>query len=143
MKNLIRLLVSALLFFFAWPPDSFAVFLSIAFVPLFFIDYTGVLRQWLSAFVVLFLWNTSTTFWIYNLSWWAAPIVHLLNALLFSLPFLMFYSLRGRVSALIVWILFISSWLSIELLHLSWQLAYTFLTLGYGLARYPLLFQWY
>ena len=72
-----------------------------------------------------------------------AFIVQILNALIFTGPFIIFHVTESKFNRAIGLLNFVLTWLALEYLQLNWELAYPFLNLGNGLAMYPQIFQWY
>lgn len=139
----IRIILCSILLSLGWPPNSFFLFLFFGFVPLLIQTKTNsIFNNWLIALTTLFIWNTSITYWLYYTLPIGAFLVHVLNALIFSTPFLLFYKIQLS-NRVIAYLLFVFSWLVIEYVTLNWELAYPFLIIGNGLAKYPIFFQWY
>ncbi|MFM2266831.1 MAG: apolipoprotein N-acyltransferase [Bacteroidota bacterium] len=138
----------------------------VAFVPLLFVEseisnYNGiskklVLRYAVNAFMV---WNIGATWWVCNSSLVAGMIANFLNALLMTVPFLAFHQLKnlsktskktlffplsGRLRGDILGgAAFVSFWLGFEMLHLNWDMSWSWLTLGNAFSEMPNLVQFY
>ncbi len=143
---------SGLLFWLAWPPFAFGTpFLFIVLVPLFILVqqlYTqqqGIKKSPLFryTFTAFAIWNTLSTYWIWNASPVGAVIAVLLNSTLMSLPFIGYYKSLGWKKKWLSYTAFISYWLAYEYFHLNWDLSWPWLTLGNGLAEWPSFIQWY
>ena len=142
-------LASAVLLSLAWPPLPLAPLLFIALVPLLFLeDYHERNRlSFLSYFAVIYLclliWNISVTFWLYNTTKLGALIIHLINPIILSVPWLLYKSVKRKWGLFYGSLCLICSWVSIETLHHNWQLAFPFMTLGNGLSMWPEWIQFY
>ncbi|TXB62245.1 apolipoprotein N-acyltransferase [Phaeodactylibacter luteus] len=124
--------------------------LMVGFVPLLIIEdwisrekggrsLGAVFRYSYHAFV---LWNIIATYWVANTAFVAGIFAIWVNALLMTVPVLLFHTTRWampklRYAALICY------WLAFEYVHLNWELTWPWLTLGNGFAEYPSLVQWY
>lgn len=139
-------LSSGLLFWLAWPPFSYSFpLLFVAFVPLLFLvkKVEDEQRLFPFTFLAFVVWNTLCTWWITYASAIGAVIAILLNALLMSMPFLVYrrFWLRGNKG--LAYGVLIAGWLSFEYFHLNWDLSWPWMTLGNGFAECPALIQWY
>lgn len=142
--NLKVVLLGASFFVLSWPLMPLVAFLFIALVPTLYARSIKSFRSWiLLVFFTLFAWNLLTTYWLYFTIPIGAFVVHLLNSLIFCLPFISLWVVGKAHGRTLGYVSFILSWIALEFLHLNWELAYPFLNLGNGLARWPLLFQWY
>ncbi len=134
---------------FGWPPATSFYLLLFAWVPLFLLsDRLKTNARPLFAFaslvaLSLFIWNAYTTYWIYETLFTSGVVVNFINVTLFTLPWLLYHALQNRWSRLHRYALLVSAWMSIELMHYYWGLAFPYLTLGNVLASVPPLAQWY
>lgn len=132
------------LFYFSWPPLPAVFLLFVAIVPLFLAYHKLPFWSWLLAvFLTLFGWNTSTTYWLYNTLPVGSFFVHIINSIIFSLPFVVFWLAEKRFNRSAGYLNFAFAWLSLEYLQLNWDLGYSFMNLGNGVSMYPEIFQWY
>lgn len=132
------------LFYFSWPPLPAVLLLFVAIVPLFLAYHKLPFWSWLLAvFLSLFGWNTTTTYWLYNTLPVGSFFIHIINSIIFSLPFVVFWFTKKRFNRTIGYLNFTFAWLSLEYLQLNWDLGYPFMNLGNGLSMYPEIFQWY
>lgn len=145
-------LLSGLLLGLAWfPPFTFLIFC--AWIPLLFLIKEineNAKRPKGSAFIFPYItfvtWNTIVTWW----TWYASPggsiAAILANSLLMAFAFWVFFLLYRivyqRNRNLSEWLL-VPVWLSFEYLHTTWDLAWTWLTLGNIFAYSPKWIQWY
>lgn len=138
-------LLSALLCRLAWIPFPFTPLLFIAFVPMLYLEHrVNNTRQWWRASVLFFmLWNLFTTWWIVNSTVVGAVLAFVANALLMSVPFLLFRLTRLKLGNRVGYLSWIVYWLSFEYLHQHWEFAWTWLNLGNALAAFPSCIQWY
>jgi apolipoprotein N-acyltransferase len=97
----------------------------------------------LNIYIVLALWNITTTWWIYNATAAGAIFALLVNALLMLIPFIFFIILYKKGNILLSYIAFVSFYLAFEYWHLNWDLSWPWLTLGNCFAKMPYLVQWY
>ncbi|MBT1696577.1 apolipoprotein N-acyltransferase [Fulvivirgaceae bacterium PWU4] len=148
--SLLVLSMSAALFLsLAWPPLPFVFLLFFAMVPLLLIELVTErfrLPAWtcfLYIYLALVTWHVSTTYWIYKTTVTGGVLIHLINPLLLTIPWLFFRWVKRRVGPVTGYVGLVSAWLALEYFHHSWQFAFPFMTLGNGLSRYPQLVQFY
>jgi apolipoprotein N-acyltransferase len=145
--------LSALLLWLAWRPNFLCLTIFTAFIPLFFLfrDIDNGTKKnkgkfyFLYSFLTFFLWNFSTTYWVWNstpvaVGAWAA------NALLMSFVIYLSY-ISSKYIKSIVSLSFYSLlpifWLAFEFMHYHWDLNWPWLALGNALAPMHQLAQFY
>ncbi len=129
-------------------PAPFLMF--IGFVPLLMVereiatDWGGADRweMFKFAYHAFVVWNVITTYWVANTAFVAGIFAIWVNALLMSIPFLLFHTTRQYVPRL-GYLAFIAYWLTFEYVHLRWELTWPWLTLGNSFAEFPAFIQWY
>jgi apolipoprotein N-acyltransferase len=152
-KRLLFLLlstVSAALLYLAWPTLPFFPLIFIAFTPLLWMNQElGVERLRLVTFgiytyIALALFNIFTTWWVWNSTPAGATFAMLVNALLMTIPWLL-YRITTVKMKMIWWSHFciVPYFIVFEYWHLNWELSWPWLTLGNATAIYPALVQWY
>ena len=125
---------------------SITVAIFIAFIPLFILEQFNLSRlKYLGLiYLALFVWNISTTWWIWNASMVGAWLAIFVNSLLMCIPWMGFRFMKNRFGALIGYSSFIIFWLAFEYLHLQdWGLSWPWLTLGNVFASRTDWVQWY
>ncbi len=149
--NLLLTFVAGFLFWIAWVPRPVEIALFAAFVPLLWIEHQlsylpkkSNVSMWAHAYLTFLFWNVFVTWWVGNTT---EPIsgmlANVLNALLMTVPFLLFHITKKRTNDIIGYISLPAYWIAFEYLHLNWDLSWPWLTLGNGLALYPKYIQWY
>lgn len=152
-KHLLLLsMLSGILLSVAWPARGFPFFLFFAFIPLFWIeDELSEDRQKYHTYSILFyvypafiIWNTLTTWWIYNSTAFGVTMAVLLNSTWMSLVFLFFHWTKKRFfSQGKGYFILVFYWITFEFLHQNWDLTWSWLNLGNGFSAYPSWVQWY
>lgn len=137
--------------YFAWPvyPVTWLVF--VALVPTLYIEHLisssdtrkSVFWLWIYSYVNFLVWNALTTYWIYLASLPGALMAIILNALLMTVPILLYHGVKRVVGIRLALLALLSFWLSLEYLHLNWDTAWPWLNLGNVFAMYPEWVQWY
>jgi apolipoprotein N-acyltransferase len=138
-------LLSGLLLFLAWPVLPFTPLIFIAFVPLLLLEDQGVsggaFFGW--SYLSLFIWNASTTWWMVNSTVPGGIAAILANALLMTIPWMGYHSLKKSLGTLAGFLALPAFWLSFEYIHLNWELSWPWLTVGNVFATRPGWIQWY
>jgi apolipoprotein N-acyltransferase len=144
--------LSALLLSAAWPERGFAPLIFVALVPLFFVqDHLGNPEVksrrgslFLLAFLTFAVWNTLTTWWIWNSTEIGAIAAIGLNSLFMTTVFWIFhYTKRKLYNNKKGFLILLFYWLSWELFHLDWDLSWPWLNLGHVFATRHTWIQWY
>jgi apolipoprotein N-acyltransferase len=144
-------LLSAFLLAFGWFPNGLIPLLFVAFVPLLMVEQIIFLNPekyksltlFACAYLTFFTWNILTTWWLKNASWGGAAMAITCNALLMTIVFLLFHSVKKRVAEKWGMLVFVCFWLTFEFLHMDWDLTWTWLTLGNAFADVHNWIQWY
>lgn len=130
----------------AWPVSSLTFLIFVAFVPLLWMERQGIRRKkffgW--TYLTMVLWNTGTTWWVWNASAPGAVGAILANSLIMCIPWLGFHSVKKRMGDTFGYLSLIFFWLTFEYIHLQdWGLSWPWLTLGNVFAANPGWVQWY
>jgi len=151
MKFSLFSILSGLLLALSWPNIGGLTYLIfVAFVPLFYFISNEIIKNNFSRskifsflFLTFFIFNFLTTYWIYYATLFGAICAFVINSLLMTLVFYLSVLLgcfrKNKFRALI----FISCWISMEYLHLNWDLSWPWLTLGNVFANSTYFVQWY
>jgi apolipoprotein N-acyltransferase len=121
---------------------SFPFFLFIAFIPLLILQREDPKSLFSHAFNAFLLWNILTTYWVANTALIAGIFAIVVNSLLMCIPFFLYHWMVKKMPHL-AGPAFISFWISFEMLHYYWDMAWPWLTLGNAWAIFPELIQWY
>lgn len=151
LKNILAALSSGILLFLAWPPLDYSPLIFVGFIPLLyrvdFISDNYIKRRglyvFLCAFLAFFSWNFLSTYWIRFASPGGAWAAIILNALLMSTVFACYSGIRNKVGKKQGYIALPVLWMSMDYLHLNWDLAWPWMTLGNAFANKVTWIQWY
>lgn len=144
-------LLGGILLWLGWPVLPFPFLLFVGFVPLLFIEdyisrnsevYNGK-HFFLYTYVTFLFWNTATTWWVYYASPVGAVFMILANALLMSIPLLLFRFTKKGAGPGWGYFSLVLYWISFEYIHLNWDISWPWLTLGNGFSTFPEWIQWY
>lgn len=142
-RQFLLILLSSLILSLGWPPLYTGYLLLLGFVPLLLLEQEAQKWYRLKIYLSLLLWNIGTTWWVWNASPEGCIAMLLANSGLMLIPFVIYRRVKryfGLETGLAAWII---SWISMEYLHLNWEIAYPWLNLGNGLAALPQAIQWY
>lgn len=138
-------ILSGVLLFAAWPvsPLTFTVFLG--FVPLLFVADAIVKKNVFFgfSFLALCIWNTATTWWIWNSTDVGSIAAIIANSVLMCLPWWSYFTFKKTYGKRSGYIALVAFWMLFEYIHLNWQLSWPWLTLGNVFASRPSWVQWY
>ncbi len=154
MKKIVKIslaILSGLLIAAAWPTRGFTPLIFIAFVPLIFLqDYIGDDNNnekgsiFGLSFLAFFVWNTLTTWWVWNSTPAGAVAMLLLNSSFMATTFWLYHYTRKKIfnnkKGFFLLILF---FLAFENLHLNWQLNWPWLNIGNVFSHNHTWIQWY
>tara|TARA_B100001250_G_scaffold74574_1_gene60940 strand:+ start:11953 stop:13509 length:1557 start_codon:yes stop_codon:yes gene_type:complete len=145
MNKLLLALLSGLLLAFSWPSIGVFPLVFFALVPLFVLEQKAESSKqvFCYSFFAFSLFNIITTYWIYHASIFGALAAFVINAFLMATSFWLFHKIKKISSNRVGYFSFIVLWISMEYLHLNWDLSWPWLTLGNVFATSPLLVQWY
>ncbi len=138
-------LFSGVLFFAAWPVSPLTPFVFFAFVPLMLLsaNLTKAKSFYFYAFIGMLVFNTLSTWWIWNSTDVGSIMAIIANSLLMALPLLLYHKCKkvlgnywGSASLIVFYLAF-------EYLHLNWQLSWPWLTMGNVFAAQTSWVQWY
>ncbi len=149
MKNLYFALLSGFLFAISWPTYGFPLFLFVAFVPLLWNEFQ--LRNTHNShwkvlgysYITFFIFNLTTTWWLFYATPFGMSFAVLANSLLMSLVVLIYHKIAKKIDQKSSWIVLVCLWLGFEKFHLHWELSWPWLNLGNGFASYYKWVQWY
>ena len=145
MRKIFLATLSGLFLAFSWPEIGIFPLIFFAFIPLFVLESQtkkGIQVFWHS-FLAFFIFNAITTYWIYHATLFGAIAAFLINATLMATAFYLFHKIKKRTNNRIGNVAFVVLWISMEYLHLNWELSWPWLTLGNVFANFPSLVQWY
>lgn len=139
---------SGLLMAAAWPAHGFTPLIFIAWVPLFFIQQylgdSGKRGMFGYSFTAFLIWNTLTTWWIWNATPSGAVIAIILNSIFMAIVFEAFHlSKKWLFNNRKGFGILIFYWITWEFFHMNWDLSWPWLTLGNVFASKPSWIQWY
>lgn len=151
MRKLKLSIISGLLLAFSWPEIGFFPLIIIAFIPLFIFE-SEISQSNLKnkgrvifgySFLTFFIFNIATTYWIWHATIGGAFFAFIVNAFLMASVFWLFYKSKSILGDRLGYVSFIVFWISMEYLHLNWDLAWPWLILGNVFSNAPSLVQWY
>ena len=145
MKKLALALSSGLLLASSWPEIGFFPMVFFAFLPLLILEEetknSKVVFSY--SFLAFFSFNVLTTYWISHATLFGAIAAFIVNAILMASVFFLFHKIKKVTTRKLGYLSFIVFWISMEYLHLNWDLSWPWLTLGNVFSNVPNIVQWY
>lgn len=152
VRDILIGLISVVLFYLAWPPNSYPFLGFIAFVPLLWIVFhsynsKGAKRSFWGLFLRLLLLffaiNFSLCSWVMNAHWGGGLFASIFNATLMSVVLILVYHVNNKFGEKQAFISFPVFWIGFEYLHLNWELTWPWMTLGNLFSECVAWIQWY
>ncbi len=143
--------LSGLLLALGFPALPLTFLLFIAWIPLLIVEYEVAQAKEAEgksptlfpyAYHTFVLWNVLVTWWVGNTAFIAGFFAFFINALFMCGPFLLFHKTK-KVLPRLDMAAFASYWISFEMLHLNWELSWSWLNLGNAFGQFPSWVQWY
>ena len=143
--------IGGVLLWLGWPILPFPFLLFAGFVPLLLIEHylaqhPSQFRGWhyfFFVYVTFLIWNVATTWWVAYASAIGAVFMIIANALLMSIPWLLFRITKKNAGPGWGYFSLVLYWISFEYIHLNWDISWPWLTLGNGFSTFPEWIQWY
>ena len=145
-SNLFTAIACGLLLFAAWPVSPLTPLIFFAWVPLLWLEEKVKSRKKFLGltYIAMFVWNVSTTWWIWNASAPGAVAAFLANSFLMCLPWFGYKVAKKWLGRSLGYLSLMAFWMCFEWIHLSdWGLSWPWLTLGNVFATHPEWIQWY
>jgi apolipoprotein N-acyltransferase len=95
------------------------------------------------AALAFLVWNSATTWWIYNATAVGVVAAVMINTLMWSLVMWLFHLVKRRMGAQIGYFSLILFWISWEYIYHNSEISWPWLSLGNGFAYNIRLIQWY
>ena len=150
MRKILLSVLSGLILAFSWPETGVFPLIFFAFIPLLILEKeiseSGEKTSWKVfgySFISFFIFNIITTYWVWHATVAGAFAAFVINALLMSFAFVLFHKVKNVLGNKRGYFSLIFLWISMEYLHLHWELAWPWLTLGNVFATIPEIVQWY
>lgn len=150
-KRILFSVFTGLLLTPAWYTWGHGLFLLVALIPLLTVeDYLDEHKKEFTSgtffrysALAFFVWNTATTWWIYNATAVGVVIAILINTLMWSLVMWLFHKVKRRMGPQIGYFSLIIFWISWEYLYHNTEISWPWLSLGNGFAYNVKFIQWY
>jgi apolipoprotein N-acyltransferase len=140
MKKRYILLFYALFNFIAWNYFGLAliVVIGLSFYYLKIIELKKWHHKLLLIFILTFIFNISSTFWLLKTSWWESLLAFLVNSGLMLIPLFLALNFKNKI-----FYSYTFFWISFEMFHANWDFSWPWLTFGNALGNLHFLVQWY
>jgi len=140
--------LSGILLGFPWLNTS-GFFLFVAFIPLLWVEKEFEKQGkrprifWSFSFLSMLVWNSITSWWIWNATPVGSIMAILVNSFLMSCVWYLFHRIKRIMGSRPGYLALIGIWISFEYLHLNWEISWPWLSLGSGFANDVKWVQWY
>lgn len=145
-------ILSGLLMGISWPETvGIAPLFFIALIPLLYIEYfvsqnTNKLKSrhvFFNAYLTFLVFNTFTTWWIWNADPTGMIIAEILYSLFMAITFLWFHKVKKNLGEKKGYFALIVLWIGFEWLHFNWEFSHPWNTFGNTFANFTPIIQWY
>ncbi|MFM8432726.1 MAG: apolipoprotein N-acyltransferase, partial [Bacteroidota bacterium] len=144
-------LFSGVMLWLSWPERGWTPLIFIALIPLLWIERQYErekgLRNHLAVFGWFFLamaiWNSLTTWWIWNSTREGSIVALALNSVFMAVVWQLFYITKRDHGPVIGYLSLPMYWIGFEYLHLNWEISWPWLTLGNAFSVRTQWIQWY
>ena len=151
VKHILTCLLTVVLFYISWPPQSLPGFIFIAFVPVLYVLFNfkpvfgkySTIHLFILLFCTFFSLNFLLTSWLIYAHWFGGIFASIVNGLLMSLVCFSIYKIKVKLGDKQAYFAFPIIWLAFEYLHLNWDLTWPWMSLGNVFAEHPNWIQWY
>ncbi len=154
MNKIVKLLLAllgGLLSWLAWPTSPLFFLIFFAWVPILLVEdyyhhnYDGPKKLRLFPYVYAFFlsWNVMCSWWLWYATKGGSVAANFTNAFLMCIPFMLFHQARKKFGDSIGYASLVIFWLTFELLHMNWELSWSWFNLGNVFAMFPQIVQWY
>ena len=142
---------SGILLGISWPPQQFTFLIFFSFIPfLYIVDELNNdsvkhsnFKLFILSLIAFLIWNSITLWWLSKATFAGAASALFGNALLMTIPILLYQQIKKHVASKVGYIALITFWLSFEYIQLNWDLAWPWLNLGNVFAMQPSWIQWF
>ncbi|MCR6721314.1 MAG: hypothetical protein NVV59_13750 [Chitinophagaceae bacterium] len=148
MKRVLPFIIAlsgAVLLWAAWPVSPLTILIFVAWMPMLWLEAN--VSSWKKfvgySLLHMLLWNVATTWWVGLASVVGSIGAFVVNSIVMTVPWLLFYITRRKCGNKIGYAGLIVYWLAFEFLHHNWDLSWPWLTLGNSFATNPQWVQWY
>ena len=145
-------ILSGLLMGISWPATgNLAPLFFIALIPLLYVEYTisqnpnkfKSRHLFLNAYLAFIVFNTYTTWWIWNADEVGMILAEVLYSLFMAITFFWFHNFKKRLGNKRGYFALVTLWLGFEWLHYNWEFSHPWNPFGNTFANYPQIIQWY
>lgn len=137
--------LSGILLVAAWPDQPFTWLIFVAWIPLLFLakEPTSKITWFGQVLLCMLIWNTGTTWWIWNSTDVGTIAAIIANSLLMCVPWIGYRNFMHRYGTRAGYSVLVAFWMTFELIHLNWQISWPWLHLGNVFCMYPDWIRWY
>lgn len=136
----------------SWPASgNLAPLFFIALIPLLYVEYIISQNQnkfksrhlFFNAYLAFLVFNTYTTWWIWNADEVGMIIAEVLYSLFMAVTFLWFHNIKKTLGDKKGYFALVVLWIGFEWLHFNWEFSHPWNPFGNTFSNYTQLIQWY
>ena len=151
VKHILICLLTVVLFYISWPPQSMSGLIFTAFLPVLYLIFNYKSEEFKYSnvylfsllFITFFSINFSLTSWLIYAHWFGGIFASIFNAALMSFVVFIIYKIRCNLGDKQAYFAFPILWLAFEYLHLNWDMTWPWMSLGNVFAEQTNWIQWY
>ena len=151
VKHILICLLTVLLFYISWAPNSMAGFMFIGFTPILHLifSYDSNTRKFSNLYLITLLFftflfvNFSLTSWVIHAHLFGGIFASVFNASLMTFVCFLIYKIKCKLGYKHALMAFPILWIAFEYLHLNWDLTWPWMSLGNVFSEFPNWIQWY
>jgi len=150
LKTLGLVCLSSILFCSGWHQGLTFFFLSVAFIPLLFLEDTFQQKSsgsfyvlYIYTFVAFLLFISCTTYWLAQYSLFGALTIWVIQAALWALVFTVFHLTKKQFGSQVGYLAFVAYFMAFEYYNLCVDWGWAWTNVGNGLAAFTKGIQWY
>ena len=151
VNHILICLLTVLLFYISWGPNSVPGFIFLGFTPVLYLIFNfksshrkfSNLYLYTLLFITFLLLNFSLTSWVIYAHVFGGLFASIFNALLMAIVCFLVYKIKCKLGDKHALMAFPILWIAFEYLHLNWDMTWPWMSVGNVFSEVPNWVQWY